>query len=312
MTCTLCPKNCRADRTIGERGFCGQTDELVLARAALHMWEEPCISGERGSGTVFFCGCSLRCIFCQNYDIARSNVGKRVSVHRLSEIFLELQQKGAHNINLVTPTHYADKIMAALTEARAAGLRLPVVYNTSGYETPEMVEKLRDYVDIWLTDFKYASDELAAAFSHAPDYFERADKALEKMVTQVEEELSEAGIGGTADFDEDGMMLKGIIVRHLVLPGHTDDSKKVIKHLYEKYGDKVYISIMNQYTPPEPGSERYAKCSSYPELLRPLSQAEYDEVTDYAADLGVENGFIQEDGTAEESFIPDFTAYEGL
>lgn len=289
MTCKLCPRECGADRdrTIG---FCGEKNEIKAARAALHMWEEPCISGENGSGTVFFSGCVLRCVFCQNGNIANGTIGKIITSERLVEIFLELQEKGANNINLVTPTHYVPQIIDALKAAKMRGLNIPIVYNTGSYENVETIKALAGLVDIYLPDLKYFSSELSAKYSGASDYFYHATKAIEEMVKQV----------GKPVFDKNGIMQKGVIVRHLLLPGCLEDSKKVVKYLYEKYGDGIFISIMNQYTPmPEIGV-------NYPELNRKITDEEYDELVDYAIELGVENGFIQEGETALESFIPDF------
>lgn len=290
--CTLCPRNCRIDRTEGQTGVCGQTDRLKVARAALHYWEEPCISGEHGSGTVFFSGCALHCVFCQNADIANGTAGKEITYERLSEIFLELQEKGANNINLVTPGHFTPQIVRALERAKRQGLVVPIVYNTSSYENVDTVKSLEGFVDIYLPDFKYMDAELSAKYSHAPDYSEVAKAAIAEMVRQT----------GSAEFfdkDEDALMRRGTIVRHLILPGCTGDSKAVIRYLHETYGDAIYISIMNQFTP-------LAGVEHYPELNRRVTEAEYDEVVDYAIGIGVEHGFIQEGETAEESFIPQF------
>lgn len=292
--CTLCPRSCKADRFSGQSGFCGADDKLYLARAALHFWEEPCISGERGSGTVFFSGCNLRCVYCQNSDISRMDAKKEVTVERLAEIFMELQGKGALNINLVTPTHYIPQIITALALAKQQGLTLPVVYNTSGYESVEALKMLEGYVQVYLPDFKYMSRELAKRYSGAEDYPDRAKEALEEMVRQV----------GTPEFSEDGIIQKGVIVRHLVLPNHTDDSKKVIEYLHDRYGDDIFISIMNQYTP-------LRQVEKFPELNRKITEPEYDEVVDFAIALGVEHGFIQEGETQSESFIPAFD-FEGV
>ena len=287
--CELCPRKCGANRLAGKNGFCGGGKEVKVARAALHFWEEPCISGEEGSGTVFFSGCTMRCVFCQNREISRGEAGKLVSIERLAEIFLELQKKGANNINLVTPMHYAPQITAALDIARKNGLHLPIVWNTGGWELPESVEAVKNYSDIWLTDFKYFDNSLAEKFSNAKNYFENASASLKKMLDQTGEPV----------FDDGGMMKKGIIVRHLVLPGHTDDSKKVLRWLWENFGDKIWISIMNQYTP---------LCSEekFPELSRKVTDEEYDEVVDFAVSLGIENAFVQDGEAVSESFIPPF------
>ena len=287
-SCTLCPRNCHVDRTANQTGFCGMGESIQVARASLHMWEEPCISGTNGSGTVFFTGCNLKCVFCQNHSIAIGQKGKAVTPSRLADLFLMLQDKGAHNINLVTPSHYIPGIAQALTLAKEKNMTLPIVYNTSGYDSVQSLTMLDGLVDIYLPDFKYVSGTLSQRYSHAPDYFEVASKSLAEMYRQVSDPVF-----------EDDLIQKGIIVRHLVLPGCTADSKEVIRYLYETYGDRIFISIMNQYTP-------VPHVASYPELNRKITDAEYDEVVDYAIDLGVEQGFIQEGDTASESFIPDF------
>ena len=287
-SCTLCPRNCRVDRTSKQSGFCGMGDLIQVARASLHMWEEPCISGTNGSGTVFFTGCNLKCVFCQNHSIAIGQKGKEVSPARLADLFLMLQDKGAHNINLVTPSHYIPGIAQALTLAKEKNMTLPVVYNTSGYDSVQSLTMLDGLVDIYLPDFKYVSGVLSQRYSHAPDYFEIVSKSLAEMYRQVSDPVF-----------EDDLIKKGIIVRHLVLPGCTADSKEVIRYLYETYGDHIFISIMNQYTP-------LPHVTSYPELNRKITDAEYNEVVDFAIDLGVEQGFIQEGDTASESFIPEF------
>lgn len=292
--CTLCPRECHVDRTAGQRGYCRTTADLVVARAALHMWEEPCLSGKEGSGTVFFSGCAVGCVYCQNRNISKALAGKVITVERLAEIFLELQAQGANNINLVTPSHYVPQIIAALDLARPQGLTLPVVYNCGGYEKVETLKLLEGYVDIYLPDFKYMAAEPAVKYSNCRDYFPVAAKAIAEMVRQVKE----------AAFDERGIMQKGVIVRHLTLPGYLEDSKRIIKYLHETYGDRIYLSIMNQYTP-------VVRNTAYPELNRRISQEEYEELVDYAIGLGVENGFIQEGETALESFIPEFNG-EGV
>ena len=288
--CTLCPRMCGVNRLAGEKGFCGAGGETVkVARAALHFWEEPCISGERGSGTVFFSYCTLRCAFCQNREIRGGAAGAEITVERLAEIFLEQQGRGALNLNLVTPTHYLPQIVQALEIARGKGLALPVVYNTSGYERAEVLRMLEGYVDVWLPDFKYMSETLARDYSSAPGYRETALSAIEEMVRQAGEPV----------FDEDGIMQKGVIIRHLALPGQLADAEAAVQALFSRFGNRVYYSLMNQYTPP-PFRLKWEN------LNRRLSPAEYDALIDYAVELGVENGFTQEEGTAEESFIPPF------
>lgn len=294
--CKLCPKSCGAKREAGQRGYCGESGTVRAARAALHMWEEPCISGTRGSGTIFFSGCTLRCVYCQNRGIAEGRVGKEISVDRLADIMLELQDKGANNINLVTPTHFAPQIAKAIITARGGGLVIPTVYNTSAYETPETIAMLDGLADVYLPDMKYFSPKRAGKYSNAPDYPEAAKAALAEMVRQTGTAVFSDGNGAV----EEGIMMRGVIVRHLLLPGGLEDSKAVIRYLYETYGDAVYISIMNQYTPmPEISAK-------FPELARKVTDEEYDSLVDYAVSLGIENGFIQEGETALESFIPDF------
>lgn len=290
--CELCPRRCRADRAAGERGVCGATDTLRLARAALHFWEEPPISGEAGSGTVFFSGCPLKCVYCQNHEISTGNFGIDVSPERLAQIMLELQDQGALNINLVTATHYAHLLPEAIAAARARGLVVPIVYNTSGYERVEAVRELDDLVDIWLTDFKYADAELGRALSHVPDYPSVAQSALIEMARQLERHG-----GGAARAD--GTWTRGIIVRHLVLPGHAEDSCRVLDLIWDAVGD-VPISVMNQYTP------NAAMRAAGGELARAVTREEYERVLDHADDLGFTQMFWQEGGAVDESFTPPF------
>lgn len=293
--CTLCPRRCHANRAAGQTGFCRQSAQLRAARAALHFWEEPCISGDCGSGTVFFSGCSLQCIFCQNHEIALGESGKVISVERLARIFLELQEKGAANINLVTAGHFIPQVCRALELSKADGLSIPIVYNTGSYEEVPSLRLLEGLVDIWLPDLKYFSCDLSARHSSAPDYFQVATAAIAEMFRQTP----------AAVFDpRTGLMQRGIIVRHLMLPGQAADSKRILRYLHTTYGDAIYISIMNQYTP-------LADVSEIPELNRKVAPEEYRRVLDFADRIGIENGFMQEDGTAAESFIPPFD-YEGI
>lgn len=285
--CNLCPRNCKVDRN-SSVGFCRETAELRVARAALHFWEEPCISGKNGSGTVFFVGCNLRCCYCQNSQISTGSAGKVISVERLCEIFLELQQKGAENINLVTPTHFVPHIIEAIKLAKVRGLSIPIVYNCGGYESVETLKLLDGYVDVYLPDFKYYDERFATKYSSAPSYKEVAEKAIEEMVRQV----------GKPQFDGRGMMVKGVIVRHLCLPTLTDDSKRVLKFLHRTFGNDVYISIMSQYTPTD-----FCPCE---ELQKPLDREDYEDILEYCAVIGIEQGFTQDEGCAEESFIPPF------
>lgn len=354
--CRLCPRACEADRLAGQRGVCGADARVRLARAALHFWEEPCISGASGSGTVFFSYCPLRCVYCQNHDIAIGDAGTEVSVRRLARIFLELAAQGARNVNLVTPTHYAPQAVAAVRLARDAGLRLPVVYNTSGYETVEAIGLLAGTVDVYLTDFKYADAATARRYSHAPDYPNVALAALDAMVAQVGKPVFEgpvdvserdvlAGVANGADIadvpragkvhedadslhgsadagtasgdeaengrtvgddDEPPRLLRGVVVRHLLLPGRLEESKRVVRTLHERYGSDILLSIMNQYTP-------VAHFDAFPELNQTVPAEEYEALLDFADEIGVEDYFWQEGGADSESFIPPFdrTGVEG-
>lgn len=292
--CTLCPRNCDVDRETG-LGVCQVGYTVKLARAALHFWEEPCISGENGSGAVFFSGCPLHCVFCQNEEISHGKVGKEITVERLSEIYLELQEKGANNINLVTGTHYISAIVESVTKAKDMGLTIPIIYNTSGYEKVESLKLLEGIVDVYLPDFKYMDDELAKKYSHASDYPEVAKTAIKEMFRQV----------GTPFFDDAGFIKSGVIVRQLLLPGHVSDAKAILDYLYGTYGNDIYISLMSQYTPMPHIADKY------PELNRRVTKREYDTYLRYALDLGVTNAFIQDRKVAKESFIPDFNG-EGI
>lgn len=285
--CNLCSRNCGVNR-YESLGFCKASDKVKVAYYSLHQWEEPVISGINGSGTVFFSNCNLKCIFCQNKKISTLGYGKEISNERLKEIFLELQVKGAHNINLVTPTHYVPQIVEVLKEAKTAGLNIPIVYNTSSYENVSTIMLLEGMVDVYLADLKYFDDSLGCKYSKCENYFEVAKAAIEAMYEQV----------GKFEIVDD-LMVKGVIVRVLVLPGHADDSKNLIKYLYETYGNNIIISIMNQYTPVE-------VIDKYPNLNRKVSDEEYEDVTDFAVELGVEMAFIQEGETQDTSFIPDF------
>ena len=287
--CTLCPRNCHINRNLGQRGFCNANNQVKVARAALHQWEEPCLSGKNGSGTVFFSHCNLKCIFCQNYAISTQEFGQEVSTHKLSEIFLSLQKQGAHNINLVTPTHYVPQIKEAIIIAKQNGLHIPIVYNSSGYETKETIRSLKGFIDIYLPDMKYYDDKLATLYSKAPHYFQFAKEALDEMVKQV----------GPCKFDQDGLLSKGVIVRHMLLPNQFNDSKKIIRYLYETYHDQIWISIMNQYTPMK-------QVSHIASLNQKLDPKEYDALIDYAISLGIQNAYIQEGETQKVSFIPSF------
>ena len=287
--CCLCPRECKVDRNKGQKGRCQEDSRIRVARAALHMWEEPCISGKEGSGAVFFAGCSLGCVYCQNREISGGKSGLEISVSRLADIFLELQDQNANNINLVTAGHYLPQVIAALQEAKKKGLQIPVVYNSSGYEKAEMIKLLEGLVDVYLPDFKYLDPALAKQYSSAEDYPERAKAALAEMVRQKP----------VPQFDHRGIMTEGVIVRHLLLPGHVKEAKHVISYLHENYGNKIYISMMNQYTPVEAVAEDKLLC-------RRVTKREYGRLLDYASEIGVTQGFYQEGETAKESFIPAF------
>ena len=287
--CTLCPRKCKADRTGGALGFCGAGEKVKIARAALHFWEEPCISGTHGSGTVFFSHCTMKCVFCQNYDISTSCKGKEITQRELADRFLDLKNQGAHNINLVTPTHFVPQITEALDIAKSKGLDIPTVYNTSGYECIETLKMLEGYIDIYLPDMKYFDDKYAVKYSKAPDYFNIAKAAIHEMLRQV----------GKPQFDENGMMKKGVIVRHLMLPGLLFDSKKIMDYLYSEYKNDIFVSIMSQYTP-------LIHVEKYPELNKKLNPKHYEAMINYCMELGMENAFVQEGSAADESFIPPF------
>lgn len=284
---------------MGQTGICKVSSTLKVARAALHFWEESCISGTKGSGTVFFSGCSMHCVFCQNKEIAQGSLGKEISKERLAEIFLELQEQGANNINLVTPGQYVPHIIWAVEEARNQGLMLPIVYNTSSYEKVDTLKQLEGIVDVYLPDFKYWSSELAKKYSNAPDYPEIAKAAIAEMVRQQPEVQFE--YDDTQDID---LIKKGVIVRQLLLPGQLKDAKQIVKYLHETYENKIYLSLMSQYTP-------LSHVENYPELNRKVDRRTYDKYVDYAIEIGVEYGYIQEEDVAEESFIPEFNG-EGV
>lgn len=288
--CRLCPRECGADRTKGELGFCGLSDKIKIARCAPHYWEEPCISGDKGSGAVFFSGCTLGCVYCQNRDISRVGKGFEITAEELADKMLELEKIGCHNINLVTPTQHLPGIIRALDTAKSKGLSVPIVYNCGGYEKPETLRLLENYVDVYLPDFKYITGKYAEKYSAARDYPERAKAAIAEMARQT----------GPCVFDDSGIIKSGVIVRHLVLPGLLFESKKIIDYLYDTYKDDIYISLMSQYTVMPGIGEKY------PELDRCLSRAHYDALVGYCADLGVENMYIQLRGAADSAYIPEF------
>lgn len=287
--CLLCPRKCGINRRTGQTGVCGVSSEIKVARAALHYWEEPCISGKRGSGAVFFSGCSLHCVFCQNREISDGKEGKVISKERLSDIFIELADKGANNINLVTPGQYIPDIVWAVNDAKSRGMKLPIIYNTSGYENVTELKLLEGIVDVYLPDFKYMDSTLSARYSRAKDYPSVAKQALSEMVRQQPEVVID---------DATGLIQKGVIVRQLLLPGHVNDAKAVLKYLYDTYHDHVYISMMSQFTP--------IALEDYPEINRTVTKREYERLVDYALEIGITNAFIQEGDVAKDSFIPAF------
>ena len=287
--CLLCPRKCGINRRTGQTGVCGVSSEIKVARAALHYWEEPCISGKRGSGAVFFSGCSLHCVFCQNREISDGKEGKVISKERLSDIFMELADKGANNINLVTPGQYIPDIVWAVNDAKSRGMKLPIIYNTSGYENVTELKLLEGIVDVYLPDFKYMDSTLSARYSRAKDYPSVAKQALSEMVRQQPDVVID---------DATGLIQNGVIVRQLLLPGHVNDAKAVLKYLYDTYHDHVYISMMSQFTP--------IALKDYPEINRTVTRREYERLVDYAIEIGITNAFIQEGDVAKDSFIPAF------
>ena len=289
--CNICPRNCNINRNV-EKGFCNMNDKMKVARFSLHKWEEPVISGNNGSGTIFFVGCNLGCIYCQNYKLINNNdIGKEISIDDFAQICLKLQEKGAHNINIVTGTHFIPLIRDGIVKSKELGVTIPFVYNTSSYENIEALKELDGLIDIYLPDLKYYDNDISMKYSKCNNYFEYASKAIDEMYRQVGKYII-----------ENELMKKGMIVRHLLLPGHLEDSKKIIKYLYDKYKDNIYISIMNQYTP--------VNKTKYDNLNRKVTNEEYDELINYALDLGIENAFIQEGETQSESFIPDFDIFD--
>ncbi len=287
--CLLCPRKCGINRRTGQTGVCGVSSEIKVARAALHYWEEPCISGKRGSGAVFFSGCSLHCVFCQNREISDGKEGKVISKERLSDIFMELADKGANNINLVTPGQYIPDIVWAVNDAKSRGMKLPIIYNTSGYENVTELKLLEGIVDVYLPDFKYMDSTFSARYSRAKDYPSIAKQALSEMVRQQPDVVID---------NATGLIQKGVIVRQLLLPGHVNDAKAVLKYLYDTYHDHVYISMMSQFTP--------IALKDYPEINRTVTRREYERLVDYALEIGITNAFIQEGDVAKDSFIPAF------
>ena len=287
-SCELCPRNCKVNRN-EKVGFCGAGIKIRIALVSLHKWEEPCLTGKNGAGTIFFSRCNLKCVYCQNFKISSENFGKEISVERLAEIFLEQQLRGAANIELVTPTHYVPQICLALDAAKSCGLKIPVVYNTNSYENLSTLELLKNRVDIFLPDLKYFDDEIAKTFSNAPNYFAVATAAIKKMFELV----------GECQFDSEGNLKRGVIVRHLILPNFRRDSFKILDWLQKTFGDKIFISLMNQYTP-------LFRAKDFKKINRRLTTFEYDSVINYALDIGIKNCYIQVGKTADKKFVPNF------
>ena len=287
--CEICPHKCKINRNNNQIGRCKATDKIKIGLYSTHNFEEPCISGKKGSGTVFFANCNLNCVYCQNYEISQQGKGKEITIEELSNIFLKQQEKGVENINLVTPTSYVPQIIEALKIAKSQGLKLPIVYNTNGYENIETIKQLEGYIDIYLPDLKYAENDIGKKYSKIEKYFETATIAIKEMERQV----------GKPQFDENGVMTKGIIVRHLVLPNNIENSKKIIKWMKENLNKETYISIMAQYFP-----TYKAKTEEYKEINRKLTSKEWEEIENYIDELDFEKGFIQELGEHEEEYVP--------
>ncbi len=288
-SCRICPHECKVNRLKGEVGRCKSTDKIKIALASLHQYEEPCISGYNGSGTIFFSNCNLACEYCQNYEISQLGKGFEISIEKLAEIMLDEQNKGAHNINLVTPTMYAVQIIRAIEIAKSKGLNIPIIYNTNGYESVETIKLLNGYIDVYMPDLKYYSDDITKKYSHVDKYFEIATKAIKEMIDQV----------GYPIFDEEGIIKKGVIIRHLVLPNHMQNTKNILKWIKENLSDKVYVSIMAQYFPTY-------KAKEISLLNRKINKREYKEIENFLYTLDLKNGYIQELGEHEEEYVPDF------
>ena len=287
--CNICPNMCNINRNNGEIGRCKSTDKVKIALYSIHNFEEPCISGKNGSGTIFFSNCNLNCVFCQNYEISQLGKGKEYSIDELANIFIEQQEKGVENINLVTPTSYVLQIIEAIKIAKKNGLTIPIIYNTNSYENVETIKLLKGYIDIYLPDLKYADNELGKKYSKANDYFNLATNAIKEMISQV----------GTPEFDENEIIKKGVIIRHLVLPNNIENSKKVLKWIKENLSNQIYVSVMAQYFPTY-------KAKEIEELNRKLTKEEWEEIENYIDDLNIENGYIQELGEHEEEYVPNW------
>lgn len=288
-SCTICPHNCKVNRFKGQKGRCKCDDKLKIALASLHMFEEPCISGTNGSGTVFFSNCNLNCIYCQNYEISQLGKGKEISMQTLADIFLKQQEKNAHNINLVTPTMYVYQIIEAIKIARSSGLKIPIIYNSNGYENVETIKLLDGYIDVYLPDLKYYTDSLSKKYSKVNNYFEIATNAIKEMYNQV----------GNATFDGEGLIKKGVIIRHLVLPNHIQNTKNILRWIKENMPEDIYVSVMAQYFPTYKANEDNL-------INRKLTKKEYKEVFNYLYSLDIKNGYIQDLGKHEQEYVPDF------
>lgn len=291
--CCACPRKCRVNRNKGELGYCKSGSSVKIALSSLHYFEEPCISGKNGSGTVFFSNCNLNCVYCQNYKISHCGVGKNITINRLADIFISLQSRGANNINLVTPTIYVYQIIEAVKIAKKSGLKIPIVYNTNGYENVDTLKLLDGVVDIYLPDFKYYYDELAIKYSGAKNYFKVVTDAIFEMYRQV----------GKIILDESGLMKKGLMIRHLILPGHIENTKKVLLWIKNNFNDDIYISVMAQYFP------TYKACN-IEKINRKINKEEYNQIEQYLFNIGLENGYIQDLGEHEEEYVPNFDMSE--
>ena len=289
--CMLCPHNCKVNRLDGQIGRCKCNDKIKIALASLHKYEEPCISGENGSGTVFFSNCNLNCIFCQNYEISHLGKGKEITVDELADIFIKQQEKGAHNINLVTPTMYVIQIIEAIKIAKSKGLNIPIIYNTNSYENVDTIKMLKGYIDVYLPDLKYYSNDLCKKYSKVNNYFEYASKAIKEMCNQV----------GAPEFDEDGMIKKGVIIRHLILPNYIQNTKNILKWIKENIPENVYVSIMSQYFP-------CYKAVDDNKINRKINRKEYRSIEDYIYMIDLKNGYMQDfvEGENEEKYVPEF------
>lgn len=291
VKCNLCPRNCNVDRRY-KAGFCRATNNIKIAKAYLHKWEEPCISGKNGSGAVFFTGCNLRCVFCQNYKISQNNFGKEISVKKLADIFLSLEKDGANNIDLVSPTIFIPQIKEAIILSKSKGLHIPFVYNSNAYENVSALKSLDGLIDIYLPDLKYYSEEFAIKYSYAKNYFKYAKKAILEMFRQV----------GVPKFDNNGLMQRGLLIRHLILPGMVSETKHILKWISENLPKQIYVSLMGQYTP-------VYNAKKFPEIDMKISMKEYEEAINFFFDIGLENGFVQEEDSASTKYIPDFDLY---